>query len=258
MLRIRKRAAGRAPAARIVFVCSVLLMTMAGCGLSADDDHRKAPRQYIQFKQILLGLLNYASRHKQFPPRAIEDKEGKPLLSWRVAILPFIDDQSLYEQFHLDEPWDSPNNKPLVAKMPSVFQDASRPSDGTTTYLAPYGKGLAWDDAHGATKLGEFIDGMSQTIMLVEADNAHAVPWTKPDDLEVNLSKPFDGLATERAVGKFMIGFADGQVVAVTRSLDPDTMKALFTRNGGEQIDDALVTPAGMVTIGPYFTGKIR
>jgi hypothetical protein len=241
MLRIRKRAAGRGPAARIAFVCSVLLMTMAGCGLSADLDHRKAPRQYIQFKQILLGLLMHVNRHNHFPPRAIADSQGKPLLSWRVAILPFIDEQSLYNQFHLDEPWDSPNNKPLIAKMPSVFQDANRSSDGTTTYLAPYGKDLAWDDAHGMMKLPEFIDGISNTIMLVEADNAHAVPWTKPDDLEVNLSKPFDGLAVKWADRSFILGFADGHLICATRNTDPDTMKALFTRDGAEPIDDTKI-----------------
>ncbi len=194
-----------------------------------------------QVKQVLLALLNHEATHRSFPPRAIMDKDGKPLLSWRVAILPYVDEISLYKQFHLDEPWDSPNNKPLIAKMPAIFHDSARPIDGKTTLLAPYGKGLAWDDAHGMMRIRDFADGTSKTIILVQSDEEHAVPWTKPDDLEVDLSKPFDGLAKDRAGGIFMLGFADGHVIGATRNTDPDTMKALFTRDGGEPIDDTTI-----------------
>src|SRR4051794_3818491 len=72
-------------------------------------------------KQIGLAMHNYNSAYDVFPPAVITDPDGKPLLSWRVLLLPFLDEQALYEQFKLDEPWDSPNNKPLLSRMPKVF-----------------------------------------------------------------------------------------------------------------------------------------
>ena len=98
-----------------------------------------------KMRQIGLALHNYRSAHQTFPARAIFDKQGKPLLSWRVQILPMLEEDALFKQFHLDEPWDSEHNKPLVAKMPAVFQDPRRPPDGTTTFLAVVGKGLAFE-----------------------------------------------------------------------------------------------------------------
>src|SRR5204863_3386120 len=112
------------------------------------------------------------------------DKRGKPLLSWRVEILPFIEENELFKQFHLDEPWDSEHNKALIAHMPRVFQDPRRPPGDTTTFLAPVGKGLAFE-GDKPLKINSFTDGTSNTIFIVQANDDRAVPWTKPDDLEV-------------------------------------------------------------------------
>ena len=78
---------------------------------------------------------------------AILSKDGKPLLSWRVAILPMIEQKELYGKFHLDEPWDSANNKPLVAQMPAIFHTnpAAPISDGKTQFVIPIGKGAAFE-----------------------------------------------------------------------------------------------------------------
>ena len=72
-------------------------------------------------KQIVLAMWNYEDLKKHLPPVAIRDKNGKALLSWRVAILPQLEQGALYNEFHLDEPWDSEHNKALVAKMPAVL-----------------------------------------------------------------------------------------------------------------------------------------
>ena len=95
-------------------------------------------------KQICLAMLNYEATYQSFPPAAIE-KDGKPLLSWRVAILPFLEEDALYKQFHLDEPWDSPHNLEVAKKMPSVFQSPDSPSDGKTRVMLFTGKGAAFD-----------------------------------------------------------------------------------------------------------------
>src|SRR5207249_2796575 len=71
-------------------------------------------------KQIGLAMHNYHDTYRHFPPQALTDKNGKPLLSWRVAVLPFIEQDNLYRQFKLDEPWDSEHNRKLLERMPKL------------------------------------------------------------------------------------------------------------------------------------------
>jgi hypothetical protein len=193
-----------------------------------------------KLRQIALAMFNYESAKRHFPARAIFDKTGKPLLSWRVAILPQLEEMELYKQFHLDEPWDSAHNKPLIDKMPGAYVKPGRENDGKTVFLVPVGTGLAFEGDKGLTE-GAFSDGTSKTILAIEANDDHAVPWTKPDDLEVDLNKPFDGLRDTEAGGIFCAVFADGHTIGITKQCDLDTFKALLTRNGGEVIDDTLI-----------------
>src|SRR5690606_10896708 len=104
------------------------------------------------------------------------DDDGTPLLSWRVHILPFLGEQSLYDQFHLDEPWDSPHNTRLIARMPEVYRcpGADRDEGGTTTYLVPRGEGTIFPGARGVPP-EEITDGTSNTLLVVDADPARAV-----------------------------------------------------------------------------------
>ena len=80
-------------------------------------------------KQLMLGMLNYESAHGSFPAPARCDDNGKPLLSWRVELLPFLEEQSLYDALHRDEPWDSPHNKKLITQMPPVFRGPNSTCD---------------------------------------------------------------------------------------------------------------------------------
>jgi hypothetical protein len=185
--------------------------------------------------QIGLALQSYHSAHGTFPARAIFDKQGKPLLSWRVQILPMLEEDALFKEFHLDEPWDSQHNKPLVAKMPAVFRDPRRPPDGTTTFLAVIGKGLAFEGDR-PLKISQFFDGTSSTILAVQVNDKQAVPWTKPDDLEVDLTKPTTGLGDAEANG-FVALFVDGHVLMLPKSIKTKVLSALFTRAGGEVIN---------------------
>ena len=94
-----------------------------------------------QLHQIARAMHNYEQANNGFPPAYSVDKNGKPLLSWRVAILPYLEEEDLHEQFHLDEPWDSEHNKKLIARMPAVFRcPDSQAAPGKTTYLTVRGK----------------------------------------------------------------------------------------------------------------------
>ena len=93
-------------------------------------------------KQIGLAIHNYAQANKTFPPAYTVDKDGKPLLSWRVLILPYLEGDDLYSEFHLDEPWDSEHNKKLLSRMPAVFRDpdSKLAAQGKTNYLTVRGE----------------------------------------------------------------------------------------------------------------------
>jgi prepilin-type processing-associated H-X9-DG protein len=186
-------------------------------------------------KQIGLALHNYHDVHKAFPP-TYTAKDGKPLLSWRVHILPYVEQDGLYKEFKLDEPWDSEHNKKLIARMPATYRSpASKAGDGKTTYLAPRGPATVFPAGGPGLKIQEITDGTSNTVMAVEAGDEAAVEWTKPDDLEIDPKQPLKGLRGPYE-GGFNVLFADGSVRFLKATIDPKTLNALFTRNGGEAI----------------------
>jgi type II secretory pathway pseudopilin PulG len=186
-------------------------------------------------KQLLLGMLSYASDHERFPAGATYDANGKPLLSWRVEVLPYLGESPLYDAFHKDEPWDSPHNKKLIARMPIVFRGPNSKWTDKTCYLSPAGKGLLMDGKQG-TRLAEISDGTSNTIALLEVNDDRAVVWTRPSDWRYDPDKPRAGLGKVR-IGGFVAAMCDGSVQFISESLDIDVFKDMLTRGGGEVVD---------------------
>ena len=187
-------------------------------------------------KQIGLALHNYHAANNTFPKAASTDKKGKKLLSWRVAILPYIEQNALYEKFKLDEPWDSPHNKELIQSMPQTFACPSRPitEPGMTPYRSFVGNGALFDYGREIGMV-DVTDGTSNTIAVVEAKEA--VPWTKPDELEFDPKNPTPlfGAGSNHS-GGFDALFADGSVRFIKVTINPETLKALITRAMGEVI----------------------
>jgi RNA polymerase sigma factor (sigma-70 family) len=183
-------------------------------------------------KQLAIAHHNHANDHKGFAGN-ICDAQGKPLLSWRVKLLPYLAEASLFQQFKLDEPWDSEHNKALLKNMPLCFSVTGNvPNDYTTPFRAFVGKGAAFENGKNIG-LPDITDGMSNTLLFVEA--ADAVPWTKPDDLEFNpqaLAPKLGG----RFEGVFLGCFCDGSARSFPVALKPATLQKLITRAGGENI----------------------
>jgi hypothetical protein len=184
-------------------------------------------------KQLALAMHGYHDREKTFPPRAVFDKNGKALLSWRVLLLPYLGHDQLYKEFKLDEPWDSKHNKKLLAKMPRVYEaPAGMGKAGHTYYLGLAGKDCFFDGKKGISFV-DITDGTSNTLMIVEGGKA--VPWTKPEDVEYDAMKPVPKLG-----GLFQEGFAgalaDGSVRFFVRSVKESTLRLYITRNDGKVI----------------------
>ncbi|MBN1912104.1 MAG: DUF1559 domain-containing protein [Pirellulales bacterium] len=207
-------------------------------GLRDAREAARRARSANNMRQLGLALLNHESAHKQFPARANFDAQGKPLLSWRVHILPYIEQQGLYERFHLDEPWDSPHNKKLIPLMPIVFQNPSAPvKPGMASYLAPVGPGLMFEGKK-VRRIREITDGTAHTILLLEADPDKAVEWTKPDDWNYDPKNPLAGLGKAHP-GGFTAVFVDGSVHFLPAKIKPVVFKALLTAMGGETVDSS-------------------
>jgi hypothetical protein len=193
------------------------------------ENSRRA-KSINNLKHIGLALHNYHDVYKHFPPAASADKNGKPLLSWRVHVLPYLDQQDLYRQFKLDEPWDSEHNKKLIEKMPDIYRVPTLPplERYKTTYVVPVGEGTVFHD-HVGTPLKEIKDGTSKTILVLEADREHAVTWTKPDDWQFDRKQPTRGLGKLRD-GTTLAVFGDGRVSRLDAKLDPEVIARLMMR----------------------------
>ena len=214
--------------------------------LPAVSAAREAARRVAglnNLKQIGLAMHNFHDSYGGFPAAYSTDKNGKPLLSWRVHILPYVENQALYRQFKLDEPWDSPHNKKLITRMPAVYAAAgSLNSPGKTNYLgirtgqavmAPPAVAMRGKKNPLGTRFRDITDGTSNTAMVVEASDAKSVIWTKPDDLVPDVKDPTKGIRGLRRNG-FSLLLSDGSVRFLSDRIDPRVLKAVFTRNGGE------------------------
>jgi hypothetical protein len=185
-------------------------------------------------RQIMLGMLNFHDVKKALPSNVYSD-DGKPLLSWRVRILPYVEEQPLYDLLHLDEPWDSDHNKKLLANMPAVFRSPSDPPGTTKTrFLAVAGPGTLFPE-NEEIELRQITDGTSNTMALVQVSPDKAVEWAKPDDWEMDDDQPTAGLDARR--GAFLAAMCDGSVQRLSLGIDPEVIKALVTRAGGEVVD---------------------
>jgi hypothetical protein len=194
-------------------------------------------------RSIALAMLTYADQHKRFPPAAIHDQDGRPLLSWRVLLLPLLEQEDLFKEFHLDEPWDGPHNRTLLPRMPKVYAPPplldQRSDPSTTFYQVFIGEGAAFEGHKGLRPDLDFPDGSSRTILIAEA--AQAVPWTKPSDLPFRRDGPLPPLGgvftgPKAPIKGAFIFFGDGSGDFFPADLDEAALRAAVTRNGGERI----------------------
>jgi RNA polymerase sigma factor (sigma-70 family) len=207
-----------------------------GVSAAGQDEAKNRADSRANLKKLAEAMLAYEKKNGGFPKPAIYSEDGRPLLSWRVALLPYLGFDHVYKQFHLNEPWDSPNNKRLLGFIPAVYITVGTNTWGqdiATLYQVIVGSGAAFEN-HKRFKSANFTDLPGKTLLIAEA--ASAVPWTQPEDIVYDPDKPPPALGSMfRDV--FHAAMGDGKVLTFRKDLDPRVLKALITRAGGEAVN---------------------
>jgi hypothetical protein len=193
-------------------------------------------------KILILAFHNYHSRDNKVPPPFTVDANGKPLHSWRVLVLPYLEQHELYKKIRLNEPWNSAHNKQFHDQMPTIFRcptgTLGNPKRDTTYCMlvgdemigVPNGKGISID---------QITDGTSNTILLAERKTP--VCWMEPTDIlqehaYLGVNKHALGIGSEHEGGA-VVGVCDGSACFLKETIDLKMLKALLTKAGGENIE---------------------
>jgi prepilin-type processing-associated H-X9-DG protein len=201
----------------------------------------KAAQTRDNLKQLMLAMHNYHDVHGHFPPAVVMGPDGKTPHSWRVEVLQTLgpdgehwkQNVALFKQYRLDEPWDSENNKKVLAQMPEVFRSPyDDPKSTSSGYYALVGPGTMFEGTEGI-RIQNVTDGTSNTLMIVEAKRN--IPWTKPEDIPFDPEKPLPQLGGF-VEGGFNCAFADGSARSFETARVKDDLKWLIMRNDGHVI----------------------
>ncbi len=198
-------------------------------------------------RQIGLAMHNYHDKYNCFPPAFLPDENGKPKHSWRVLLLPFLDEKSLYAEYRFDEPWNSPHNTAVASRMPGVYRcpaDSTAIASHTTSYAMLVGP-RAISDGPTARRMAD-INSPSSTIMVGEAAGA-GINWLEPRDIDVgkmtfqirhpgpNSEAEINDISSSHPIVANVL-LCDGSVHALSDTVDPKLLKAMTTIDASETI----------------------
>jgi hypothetical protein len=224
-----------------IAVALLIVLVLVALFLPAIQQPHSGPRHPCtnNLKRIGLALQNYHDEYKGFPPAYISDENGRPMHSWRVLILPYVERNDLYQQYNFDEPWNGPNNRRLAEMMPDVFRcPNSKADDNETSYVAVVGPETVWP-GDKRVRLHDVHDGTSKTMMLVEIADS-GINWLEPRDLPfeqaaLGINPPHTKLSVSSGhPGGASFLSCDGSVHFLSDDIPPETLRALLTRDGGE------------------------
>ena len=192
-------------------------------------------------KYIGLALHNYFDTNKSLAPAYTVDQDGKPLHSWRVLFLPYLNQGDLYGKIRLDEPWDSEHNKQFHSQMPAVYSCPSADGDdhSMTGYSVVVGEETVFGDPTTKISFRDIKDGTQSTIFIVERKKP--VCWMDPTQ-EITFEEACKGVnVSENGIGSnhtdgTSIGLFDGSVNKDVDTIDPKMLRALLTNAGGESL----------------------
>lgn len=245
--RLRSRLVEGAVAITVIYV----LTTVMAPGFVDLREPARCSECANNLKQILVALHNYHDRYGCFPPACVADQAGRPMHSWRVLILPFMEQQALFDQYRFDEPWNGPNNSMLAGVRVRAYECPEQSAAGTssmTSYVVVVGSETAWPGATSA-RLADLRDGTSNTLMVVEMADS-GIHWMEPRDLDAATMavsvNPNGGLGISslhrhpgwrrQRLGA-NVALADGSVLFLPTSIPESKVRTLITASGGEPVE---------------------
>ena len=248
-------------------VLSFVLVVLAVGAVWFGSEVRHAKRRAVasasqgRLNQLLVALHNYHDTHGSLPPAFIADENGNPMHSWRVLILPFIDQSALFNEYRFDEPWNGPNNAKLAKRMPVVFHQFGEPdSHEMTNIVLITGPGTAFPGAM-SVKFDDIRDGLENTILATEIGNS-TIPWLEPRDLSVETmsfrvkdrGKPSISCPEWRQP---YVVFGDSiSTYTLRQSLPAESLRALMTISGGEAMTKELLESQNHISRRSIVNGK--
>lgn len=270
----RSRPMGLAVVCCVIILCVCIApMMLPVSGGSGIGEAGRLSNCKSKLKQIAIALHNYHDFYGSFPPAYIADENARPMHSWRVLILPQLDDDRLYREYDFNEPWDGPNNSKLSSRMPDVYACLSSASHrngrgDTTSYVAVIGPHTSWPGSV-SRKFTDFTDGTSNTVLVVES-NPSGVPWMSPHDLTLNdalneltqsAPKLEGGHGSEGFFHEYYHAgrnalFVDGAVRFIRQGADRDIWARLLTVNDGGSAVDVDDIPSASLTYGRLKLGN--
>ena len=231
------------PAAWIVAL--LVMLVLVALVLPAVRAAREAARRAqcsCNLCGLKLAIHNYHETYGVLPPAYVADANGRPMHSWRVLILPFLEQATFYKQYDFSEPWDGPNNIKLLDHMPNYYACPSRSSGPTnlTSYTVISGQGTMFPGSKSA-KFADVTDGLANTLMVVEVADVK-IPWTAPVDLDIGtmslrVNDPIRPGISSPHPGGANTAFGDGKYVFLREDIPEETLRALITVAGGEAVD---------------------
>jgi hypothetical protein len=254
-----------------VCLLAFFLFFLFGLCTPSVQSARAASRRAVclnHLKQIVLALHNYHDEYGSFSPAYVADDNGRPMHSWRVLILPYLDAHRLYREYRFDEPWDSEANRTLIKWMPSVYACPthyhSMKDTTNTSYVAIVDPQTCWPLSDGRQS-SEILDGVSQTVMVIECDSED-IPWTEPRDLDlqtaIRVLNSIDAKSsgTHRSKTFFYeyhegrsVAWADGRARFFPMGISQSDAESLFVIDDGWPESDSKLTPPT-----PYPSKQLR
>jgi prepilin-type processing-associated H-X9-DG protein len=225
----------------VIMICGGILVALLLPAISAAREAARRSACMNNLRQINLAMLQYETQYGKFPPAYVADKNGRPMHSWRVLLLPFLDANDVYSQYDFNEPWDGPKNRQLAARMPRAYRCPSSAGEPgvVTDYLVITGPGTVFVDDKSMSMAG-IRDGISNTILVAEVSGAD-IHWMEPRDLELQKidfsPNPLPGRSLHSShFGGSNVGFADGSARFLPGTMSPADVRALITADGGEAV----------------------
>lgn len=202
-----------------------------------------------------LAMQNYHAVHGHFPPAYLTDTDGTPIHSWRVLVLPYVEEQQLYDAYSFDEPWNGPNNIRLAHKMPKLYRCPSEPeSDSMTNYVVIVGKDTAFPFDQ-PTSSEDFRDGRANTILVAEVADSDIL-WTEPRDLATSTMsfsvnhESLPSISSARRRGPLVNTAGPTTSYSLSQDLDPETLRAFSTIAAGDEISMVKFRDTGFESLG--------